>query len=99
MLTALDDQLFHLDALADVGPLLPGRLGERGHHLHRLDVAGFGLEDRDFVIGQAGVGVDVGQILGGDQPHVDAQLALHGDVGFQAGAVALVDDQHHAGSA
>src|SRR5439155_11206090 len=53
--------------------------------------------DGQLVLGQPGVGVDLGKQLGGNRLHNDTQLALHGDVGLQAGAVALVHDQHHAG--
>ena len=94
---SLHEHVLDLDALADVRLLAAGRLGEGGDHLHRLDVARLGLEGGQFVFGQAGVGVDVRQLLARHQPHVDAQFALHGDVGFQAGAVAFVDDDHHAG--
>ncbi len=76
-LAALDDQAAHLDAQADVGPLAAGGLGEGRDDLHRFDVARLRLERGDLVLGQAGVRVDVGQLLGGHRADIDAKLALH----------------------
>ncbi len=92
------DDALHFHAQANVGPFLAGGLREGGYHLHRLHVTGFRLEGGDLVLGQAGVAVDVGQHLRRNQPHIDAQLALHRQVRFQAGAILFVDDDDQAGA-
>src|SRR5262249_45367356 len=97
-LALLGDDAFHLDAQPDVGPFTARRLGVRCDDLYRLDVAGFGLVDGDFIFLEVGIRIDVGEDLGGDGAHVDAEFLLHLDVGVEAGLVLFVDDEDHAGA-
>src|SRR5207248_7032524 len=86
------------DAFADLGPLAAGGVGERGDDLDGLDVAGLALEGGQLVLGQVRPRVDVPQLRGRHRADLDAELLLEGEVGFEAGAVALVDDDDHAGA-
>ena len=85
------------DSFLNVGAIPTSGAGEGGDYLHRLDVTRLGFKDSQFILGQLGVSIELRQIFGRDGANVDCQLTLQFHVGFQAGPIALVDDDDHAG--